>query len=65
MGQTYENKEVRFDIYCRRCIHFEKLEGEDPCFDCLDEPVNVYSRKPLRFVEDETKKENKHYDRKK
>lgn len=55
MGRTYENKEVRFDIYCRKCIHFDKLEGEDPCFDCLDEPVNVYSRKPIRFVEDETK----------
>ena len=31
---------------------FEKLtEQEKPCWDCLDEPVNIDSEKPLYFKE--------------
>lgn len=45
-------KEVRFDIWCDRCKHKDKSEKDDPCWDCLDEPVNEHSTKPLYFEEE-------------
>lgn len=47
------SKEVYFHEYCKQCKHWEKKETESPCFECLDEPVNVYSHKPLKFEEKE------------
>lgn len=47
-----ELKEVRFDIYCKKCIHKNLKEEDDPCWDCLKESVNVYSKKPVNFKED-------------
>lgn len=48
-------KEVYFGQYCKTC-QFEK-DGEDdvnsPCWDCLHEPVNVYSHKPVNWKEKE------------
>jgi hypothetical protein len=44
-------KEVRFDIYCEKCKHKDLPENEDPCWDCLTEPVNESSKKPVYFVE--------------
>lgn len=47
MEQAY--KEVRFDLYCPKCKHEKTDEGEDPCHECLNNGVNVYSRKPMNF----------------
>lgn len=44
-------KEVYFHQYCKSCKHFDKTEEEDPCFDCLDEPENLYSHKPVKYEE--------------
>ena len=44
-------KFVKFELYCRYCKHYEKREDEDPCFDCLENPVNVDSRKPVKWEE--------------
>lgn len=52
MGQVNEMKEVRFDIWCSKCVHKDKSEAEDPCYDCLSDPVNTYSRKPVYFEDD-------------
>ena len=38
-------KEVYFDQYCKTCRYEKRSEDKDPCFDCLNEPVNVYSHK--------------------
>lgn len=43
-------KEVYFD-YCKTCQHEDKEEWKDPCFDCLDEPENLYSHKPVKYEE--------------
>lgn len=43
-------KEVYFE-YCKSCVHSDTLESEDPCFECLDEPVNVESHKPVNWKE--------------
>lgn len=49
-----ENHEkiVEFEKYCPKCKNYELAESEDPCFDCLAEPVNVDSHKPVRFEEE-------------
>lgn len=42
-------KEVYFDQYCKNCKHKDKLETDDPCDECLAEPVNLYSHKPIKW----------------
>lgn len=44
-------KEVYFGQYCTTCKHEKKAETDDPCDDCLENPVNVYSHKPVRWEE--------------
>ena len=51
-------KEVYFDMYCHTCVHFDKSGCEEPCDDCLSEPVNTYSHKPVKYVEKEKKNGN-------
>lgn len=45
--------EVNFKEWCPKCEHFKLAEHEDPCHDCLNEPVNDDSRKPVMFKEGE------------
>ena len=47
MEDTY--KEVYFDEYCKTCRHKDLKGDEDPCCECLKEPVNLYSHKPVRW----------------
>jgi len=42
-------KEVYFDQYCKTCKHSKKAEADDPCDECLAEPVNLYSHKPIYY----------------
>ena len=42
-------KEIYFHQYCQTCKHRDKSEGEDPCWDCLDQPWNEYSHKPINW----------------
>ena len=44
-------KEVYFHKYCRTCKYFRTEEDKDPCNECLNEPVNEYSHKPVNYVE--------------
>ena len=44
-------KEVYFDLYCKTCKHETLDEKDDPCNDCLDNSVNLYSHKPVRWEE--------------
>ena len=43
------SKLVEFDKWCERCKHFEKGESEDPCWDCLCDPVNCATHKPTKW----------------
>lgn len=47
MEESY--KEVYFGEYCKTCKHYEKKEEEDPCHECLNNPVNLYSHKPVNW----------------
>lgn len=44
-------KEVYFDQYCKTCKHENLPETDDPCDECLQETVNVYSHKPVKWKE--------------
>lgn len=48
-----EEKIVIFSDYCQRCAHYEEDESDpkSACWDCLDEPVNIDSHRPLYFKE--------------
>lgn len=49
----YRMKEVYFHEYCETCVH-KPLKGiEEPCNECLDNPVNLYSHKPVKYEEKE------------
>lgn len=44
-----EYKEVSFVDYCKTCKH-ENLKGnEDPCNECLEYGMNLYSHKPVKW----------------
>lgn len=45
--------EVYFDQYCKQCKHEKLDEKKDPCFECLSNPVNLNSHKPINFEEKE------------
>lgn len=44
-------REVDFNRYCKTCAHKDVKEKDDPCFDCLQEPMNQNSHKPVRYEE--------------
>ena len=51
--QSY--KEVYFHEYCKTCKHKNIKNTEEPCDECLGEPTNLNSHKPVKY-EKETKK---------
>ena len=52
---------VDFEKHCKTCKYKDLEEKYDPCNDCLDNPVNTNSSKPVYYKEDEelVEKENK------
>lgn len=42
-------KEVYFNQYCPTCKHFKLKCSDDPCNDCLNNPSNNYSHKPVNW----------------
>lgn len=51
MAMDDEYQEVLFGKYCKSCKHKDKLEHEEPCAECLDNPVNLHSQKPIKYEE--------------
>ena len=51
MEEAY--KEVYYDKYCPSCKYEHCQETDDPYYDCMSEPVNLYSHKPVRWEEKE------------
>ena len=45
-------KEVRFDEFCKLCKHKDLKDTDEPCNECLTNPVNLHSRKPVNFEEE-------------
>ncbi len=42
-------KEVYFNEYCSKCKYKDTSEADDPCDECLNNPSNVDSHKPVNF----------------
>ena len=49
MEESY--KEVYFDQYCKNCKYEKMKETDNPCDECLNNPVNLYSHKPIMYEE--------------
>lgn len=59
-------KIVEFDKYCKTCEYCSLDAWLDPCHECLNNPVNTNSKKPVCYKEDEKKvKEEKKKENKK
>lgn len=53
MEQQY--KEVYFHEYCKKCEHSKVKNHEEPCNECLENPVNLYTHRPVKFEEKKKK----------
>lgn len=47
--QSY--KEVYFNEFCKKCVHEKAKETEEPCCECLSEPTNWNSHRPVKYKE--------------
>ena len=47
----YDFKEVYFHEYCSKCEHYKEDDTEEPCNECLENPSNEFSHKPVKFEE--------------
>lgn len=46
-------KEVHFHEFCKKCKYEKLKETEEPCDECMSEPVNLDSHKPVRYEKKE------------
>ena len=44
-------KEVYFHEYCKKCKHVQVKDTDEPCNECLENPTNLYSHKPVNWEE--------------
>lgn len=46
-------KIVDFDQYCDKCKHYapDLFGNEEPCNECLTNPMNIDSRRPVKYEE--------------
>jgi hypothetical protein len=55
MNEGY--KEVYFHEYCKTCVNGDCSNSDEPCNECLDNPINLYSHKPVKYEYDPKRKE--------
>ena len=46
---------VEFQDYCEKCKHYETNSYDLPCRECVENPLNYGTHRPLKFELDETK----------
>lgn len=44
-----KEKEVYFHQHCKTCKHWELKDTEKPCNECLDNPFNYDTHKPVKW----------------
>lgn len=44
-------QDVYYHQYCAKCKHYEKELLKEQCEHCMDNPLNLYSHKPVNFEE--------------
>jgi hypothetical protein len=45
----HDYKIVYFENFCNKCTHEKISEADEPCRECLNNPVNQNSHKPINF----------------
>ena len=50
---------VEYEKYCNKCLYSNKPDTEDPCDECLNNPINEDTRRPVNFKEDPNAKDSK------
>jgi hypothetical protein len=52
-GMNDSNQEVYFHQYCKTCKHWKENDKglDEPCNECLSNPINVNSHKPVKYEE--------------
>lgn len=55
----YDKKEVDFEYYCPRCEHYETVETEEPCCECLEHCFNYNTKRPVHYSKNKNYKEAK------
>ena len=50
-----ENREqfVDFDKFCNKCEYQKVDQAKDPCHECLKNPVNTYTNRPVNYKKKE------------
>ena len=48
-----KRKEAWFWMYCKHCKNSGIKDDEDPCDECLGQPYNEDSHKPVNYIWDE------------
>ena len=51
-------KEVYFHEYCVKCKHRKAKNNEEPCNECLSEPLNWNTHRPVKYEEKGVEKMN-------
>ena len=49
LDEAINEKEVDFHTYCPLCKFNKTEEYEEPCNECLENPSNLGSHKPVNF----------------
>lgn len=52
-------KEVYFHKYCETCEYKDTPEKDEPCSECLENPMKINSHKPVKYEKKKTKKSEK------
>ena len=42
---------VCYDIWCQKCLCKDIKENDEPCEECLDNPTNENTERPIKFKE--------------
>lgn len=53
------DKIVEYHKYCKTCLYRYCPQDEQPCDECLSNPVNQNSKMPVKYKRDEKIKEEK------
>lgn len=48
-------KEVDFKTYCQTCKYKDLRETDDPCSECMDNSLNLESRKPIKWEDKDSR----------
>lgn len=51
-------KEVHFHEYCKTCKNRGVKNTDEPCNECLSEPTNLNTHRPVKYEKKETRRLN-------